>query len=77
MRQLLRIAHAESYSWYDVLSQPEMALNSAPIAHTDFPPVILNYGHDPCLIADVFHYAAYEDVDTELQFMFMRHVKTD
>ena len=77
MKQLLRIAHADGRSWYDVLPQAEMAMNSAPIAHTEFSPFMLNYGHDPCLIADVFDQAAHEAVDTEEPFIFMERLKAE
>ena len=54
------------------LPHAEMAMNSAPIAHTDFSPFMLNYGHDPCLIEDVFDQVAHETVATEEPFIFMK-----
>ena len=52
-------------------------MNSAPIAHTDVSPFMLNYGHDPCLIVDVFDQVAHETVDAEEPFIIMERMKSD
>lgn len=59
MNQLLRMAHADGHSWFDVLSMAEMAMSNAPISHTEFPPFFLDCGFDPCLMADVFDQKAH------------------
>ena len=52
-------------------------MNSAPIAYTDFSPLMLIYGHDPCLIADVFYHLTHETLDTEEPFIFMERMNSD
>ena len=58
MKQLLRIATVTGLCWFDCLPSAEMAMNSAPIAHTKFSPYFLNYGFNPCTVPDVFDFEA-------------------
>ena len=49
MKQLLRIATLQNKKWLEVLPIVEMAMNSAPLANTQFAPFLLNYGFHPTL----------------------------
>ena len=77
MNRIFRIAHSDGRSWFDFLTHAEMAMKCAPIAHSDCYHFMLNHGHDPCLIADVFDQVPHETVDTEEPFIFMERMKTD
>ena len=54
-----------------------MGMNNATISHTEFPPLFLNCGFDPCLMADVYGQKAHNDVTTETPFVYMKRLKAD
>ena len=77
MKQLLRAAQFEGFSWYDVLPHAEMAMNNAPIMNTDFSAYYLNYGYHPCLKADLFSFHAHEHDKLELADEFLSRMHQD
>ena len=75
MKQLLRIAHLQGSTWYDVLPLCEMAMNNAALPNSHATPFMLNYGFHPCCEADLFNlYApAHDQMEQLPEFLQRMH----
>ena len=71
MKALLRIT-----ALHDEEPMAEMAMNSAPIAHTEFSPFYLNCGYEPVFVPDVFSEAQAANARTETIQEFTERMET-
>ena len=53
MKQVFRTLIAQGRLWYDMLDSVEIAMNSAPVAWTDYSPYYLTYGYHPTFLHDL------------------------
>ena len=76
LKQLLRAlleATKGSMRWLDLLPLAEIAINSAPIANTEYSPFYLNYGYHPTFWWDLPQ--ALEPVSNERTVAVRKHIK--
>ena len=77
MKNVLRVSHLQSQSWYDVLPLAEIAMNNAPIRNTAYTTFFLNYGYHHCFTADVFnlHSPAHDASEDATDFISSLHLQ--